>query len=112
VEVAGKLLGPLDGGVGVLDGRREGVFGREPVVHREHQRLAGVGQVPTDVVVGVRAIVNEAAAVKEDRDGGVARLGVVGANREGTVGPLGLEVVDRLDTGRVDPVGHVRGDPR
>lgn len=54
VDAVGMSVSPLDGGVGVLNGRRERMFGREAVVDREHRAVGGVRERPADVVVALQ----------------------------------------------------------
>ena len=47
----------------VVEGGRERVFGREPVIDRDDAQGAGLGQHPAESVMGVEAAGHEAAAV-------------------------------------------------
>ena len=104
-DLGRELGGPLGRGVAVLDRRREGVFGREPVVHREHETVGLVGDPATHRVVGVEAPDDPATAVEghEHRERAVGGLGGVEPHRERTRWPLDIEVSnlpDGLGVGR------------
>ncbi len=108
--LGGVLRQPAQPGVTVLQGRGEGVLGRQAVVDRDHQRLQLPAQHQVPVVVDVRRTQHEAAAV-DAVDGRQRPLGpkrpvepqrdVGGALRSG-----------HADLGDVHPRGVRRGDPR
>ena len=56
---------PFGRGDGVIDGGGKFVLGREPIIDRDHDQLAFVGQFPAHHVVGIEIADHPAAAVKE-----------------------------------------------
>ena len=74
---------PLEHGIGILDGRGEGVLGGEAVVRRDHEPARRAGEVPAHVLVGLDAPLDEAPAVEEQQDRtGTAAVGGVDPDRD------------------------------
>jgi hypothetical protein len=77
---------------------------------RQHERAGGVTERPTDVIMGVRAPVDEAAAVVEHDDRmRTVSFRVIRADRECAARSLDVEVVGFRD-GRLDTVVRVGRD--
>ena len=72
------LRDPVERRRGVLGGRGVGVFGREPVIHRDDEAIGGVRQAPAEGIVALQIADHETAAVIVDEDG---QRGIVGAAR-------------------------------
>lgn len=65
----GVLRCPRGRRVGVVDGRREGMFGRAPIVDREDDAVGGLREQSTETIVGVEVTAHPPAAVEVDEDG-------------------------------------------
>jgi hypothetical protein len=69
VQRLGLRRQPAQRGSGVVQSRREGVFGREAVVHRNDTQASSVGNAPAQAVVAVQVANDPAAAMQEQQTG-------------------------------------------
>ncbi|GAC1441584.1 MAG: hypothetical protein NVSMB55_09810 [Mycobacteriales bacterium] len=76
---------PLKGGAGIVDGRRVGVLGSQPVVRDKGGAAGGAGQACRQLPVAARRVRDIGAAVQVDKD--VIAVGPGVANRSAGTPP-------------------------
>ena len=97
------MLGsPFRRRVGVVRGRREGVFRREPVVDRDDGALRLVGERAAAGVLAIEVADDPAAAVEVDEQGQAVAGGAVDTDRDLAGRPRDRAVFDVLDGLRLD----------
>ena len=109
---------PARGRDGVVDGGRELVLGRQPVIDRNDDAARGVGERAADLVVALQVADHPAAAVEEDQ--GRLRLILAGAlaaiqpqrDRPGRARSPRARRPRRRPRGRAAGRGGPRGRPR